>query len=84
MSQLKLILAFSCLLISACSSIEPLTYGKKTYTPAISEAEAQHQVNQIEAIEKRARTQTKEEMMDVAEVINKIDSGRPKTTLILY
>ena len=84
MPQLKRNLLLSCLLISACSSIEPLTYGKKTYTPANSEAEAQHQVNQIEAIEKRARTQTKEEMMDVAEVINKIDSGRPKTTLILY
>lgn len=78
-------LACACILagflLTACESVSPLRYGEKTYTPTMSAAEMAARQNEIENIENRARAQTREEMMDTAEAINK---ARGKQTIILH
>lgn len=68
-------------LLTACESVSPLRYGEKTYTPNMTAAEMSARQNEIEGIEQRARAQTREEMMDTAEAINK---ARGKQTIILH
>ena len=68
-------------LLTACESVAPLRYGEKTYTPTMSAAEMQKREQEIENVEQRARSQTREEMMDTAEAINK---ARGHQTIILH
>ena len=75
MNTIKLSALLTCLMLSACSSVAPLTYGDKTYTPTMSAAEMQESQNQIENIEKRARQQRREEMMDTADAIKRANEG---------
>lgn len=81
MNKLKLALIAAALVLSACESASPLRYGEKVYTPKMSAAEMAASQNDIEEIERRARAQNREEMMDTAEAIRK---ARGDTTLILH
>lgn len=77
----KMTMVLFALALTACESVSPLRYGEKTYTPTMSQAEMNANVNNIEQIEQRARAQTKEEMMDTAEAIHK---ARGNSAVILY
>lgn len=68
-------------LLTACESVSPLRYGEKTYTPTMSAAEMRQREQEIEGVEQRARSQTREEMMDTAEAIKK---ARGDQTVIIH
>lgn len=86
MNTIKISALMTCLLLGACSSVAPLTYGTKTYEPTVSEAEMQRTTNQIRATErserKEQREERREEMMDTANAIKRANEGSKSVYII--